>query len=116
MADFSKLCEPSFWNISLALPQNLETLKYLKFLKVKNIKSAGNLKYYGQKNNQKDESKLLKHKFKNHKVWCAASTHNDEEMLIGKLHKKLKKREKKLITIIIPRHVNRTNENYRYFK
>ena len=55
-------------------------------------------------------SKLLKHKFKNHKVWCAASTHNDEEIIIGKLHKKLKKREKKLITIIIPRHVNRTNE------
>ena len=32
------------------------------------------------------------------------------KILIGKLHKKLKKREKKLITIIIPRHVNRTNE------
>jgi len=92
------------------LPQNLETLKYLKFLKVKDIKSAGNLKYYGQKNNQKNESKLLIHKFKNHKIWCAASTHNDEEILIGKLHKKLKKIEKKLITIIIPRHINRTNE------
>jgi 3-deoxy-D-manno-octulosonic-acid transferase len=34
----------------LALPQNLETLKYLKILKVKNIKTAGNLKYYGEKN------------------------------------------------------------------
>jgi len=68
------------------------------------------LKYYGKKNNQKNESKLLKHKFKNHKIWCAASTHNDEETLIGKLHKKLKKIEKKLITIIIPRHINRTNE------
>jgi 3-deoxy-D-manno-octulosonic-acid transferase len=52
------------------------------------------LKYYGQKNNQKNESKFLKHKFKNHKAWCAASTHNNEEILIGKLHKKLKKREK----------------------
>ena len=52
MANFSKVCKPSFWKISLALPQNLETLKYLKLLKVKNIKIAGNLKYYGQKNNQ----------------------------------------------------------------
>ena len=68
------------------------------------------MKYYGQKNNQKNESQLLKLKFKNHKVWCAASTHNNEEMLIGKLHKKLKKRERKLITIIIPRHVNRTSK------
>jgi len=94
----------------LALPQNLETLKYLKLLKVKNIKTAGNLKYYGQKNNQGHLAKSLRNKFKNFKVWCAASTHNDEEVLIGKLHKRLKKREKKLITIIIPRHVDRTNE------
>ena len=107
---FPSFANQVFRNISLALPQNIETLNYLKFLRIKDIKSAGNLKYYSQKNNQKDESKLLKHKFKNHKVWCAASTHNDEEILIGKLHKKLKKNEKKLITIIIPRHVNRTNE------
>jgi 3-deoxy-D-manno-octulosonic-acid transferase len=107
---FPSFAKQVFANISLALPQNFETIKYLKFLKVNNIKSAGNLKYYGQKNNQKNESKLLKHKFKNHKVWCAASTHYDEEILIGKLHKRLKKKEKKLITIIIPRHVNRTNE------
>ena len=79
-------------------------------MKVKNIKTAGNLKYYGQKNNQDYLSKLLKNKFKDFKVWCAASTHYNEEILIGNLHKKLKKREKKLITIIIPRHINRSNE------
>jgi 3-deoxy-D-manno-octulosonic-acid transferase len=71
---------------------------------------AGNLKYYGQKNSQDHVAKSLKNKFRNFKLWCAASTHNDEEILIGKLHKRLKKREKKLITIIIPRHINRTNE------
>ena len=107
---FPKFAWQVFSKITLALPQNLETLKYLKLLKVKEIKIAGNLKYYGQKNNQEAKSKLLKLKFKNHKVWCAASTHNDEEILIGKLHKELKKREKKLITIIIPRHINRTNQ------
>ena len=107
---FPSFAQKVFKNISLALPQNLETLKYLKLLKVKNIKIAGNLKYYGQKNNQDYVVKLLKHKFRNFKVWCAASTHYNEETLIGKLHKRLKKREKKLITIIIPRHINRTNE------
>jgi len=107
---FPKFANQIFSKISLALPQNLETLKYLKLLKVKNIKIAGNLKYYGQKNNKDHVTKSLKNKFKNFKVWCAASTHNDEEILIGKLHKRLKNREKKLITIIIPRHVNRTNE------
>ena len=107
---FPSFANQVFGNISLALPQNLETLKYLKLLKVKNIKMAGNLKYYGQKNSQDHVAKSLKNKFRNFKLWCAASTHNDEEILIGKLHKKLKKREKKLITIIIPRHINRTNE------
>ena len=107
---FPKFAEKVFGGISLALPQNLETLKYLKLLKVKNIKTAGNLKYYNQKNNKNHEVKSLKNKFKNFKVWCAASTHNDEEILIGKLHKRLKKKERKLITIIIPRHINRTNE------
>ena len=107
---FPNFANQVFGKISLALPQNLETLKYLKLLKVKNIKVAGNLKYYGDKNNQDGASKALKDKFRNFKVWCAASTHNNEEILMGKLHKNLKKKEKKLITIIIPRHINRANE------
>ena len=107
---FPNFANEVFGKISLALPQNLETLKYLKILKVKNIKTAGNLKYYGQKNPQDQVTKKLKNKFINFRVWCAASTHKDEEILIGKLHKRLKKREKKLITIIIPRHINRTKE------
>jgi 3-deoxy-D-manno-octulosonic-acid transferase len=107
---FPNFANQVFGKITLALPQNLETLKYLKLLKVRDIKTAGNLKYYGQKDNHDYSTKLLKNKFKNLKVWCAASTHFNEEILIGKLHKKLKKKEKKLITIIIPRHVSRTNE------
>jgi 3-deoxy-D-manno-octulosonic-acid transferase len=107
---FSKFANQIFSQISLALPQNIETLKFLKLLKVKNIKTAGNLKYYGQKINQNNKTKLLKNKFRDFEIWCAASTHNNEEILIGKLHKNLKMKEKKLITIIIPRHVNRTNE------
>ena len=107
---FPNFANQVFGKITLALPQNLETLKYLKLLKVRDIKTAGNLKYYGQKDNHDYSTKLLKNKFKNLKVWCAASTHFNEEILIGNLHKKLKKKERKLITIIIPRHVSRTNE------
>ena len=107
---FPNFAKQVFSKISLALPQNLETLKYLRLLKVKNIKIAGNLKYYGSRNNQNVFAHTLKKKFKYFKAWCAASTHNDEEILIGKLHKNLKKKEKKLITIIIPRHVNRISK------
>jgi 3-deoxy-D-manno-octulosonic-acid transferase len=107
---FPNFANQVFGKITLALPQNLETLKYLKLLKVRDIKTAGNLKYYGQKDKYDYSTKLIKNKFKNLKVWCAASTHFNEEILIGNLHKKLKKKERKLITIIIPRHVSRTNE------
>ncbi len=100
--------ETIFSKISLALPSNLETKMFLKKLGVKKIKIAGNLKYYGKsKINFKDKINLNK-KFNNFKVWCAASTHNSEEIFISKLHKDLKKNEKKLLTIIIPRHINRS--------
>ena len=97
-----------FGMISIALPQNTETKKYLKILGIKKIISAGNIKYFGEKillNNK--SSKLLK-QFKKLKVLCAGSTHNTEEILISKLHIELKKKLPNLITVIIPRHINRS--------
>ena len=96
-----------FKKISLALPQNTETLKYLKILGVKKIKFLGNLKYFGQSKKFLDKSTKLK--FKNRLIFCAASTHYNEELFIGKLHKELKSKYKNLLTIIIPRHINRSN-------
>ena len=100
--------ETIFSKISLALPSNLETKMFLKKLGVKKIKIAGNLKYYGERKiNLKGKINLNK-KFNNFKIWCAASTHNSEEIFVSKLHKDLKKNEKKLLTVIIPRHINRS--------
>ena len=104
---FPSFAKEVFSKITMALPSNLETLKYLKQLNVKNIKIAGNLKYYGEKNIEGINSDHLKDKFKNQKIWCAASTHKNEENFLGKLHKNLKKNNKQLITIIIPRHTHR---------
>ena len=112
--NFEKFAKEIFSKITLALPSNLETQNYLKILGVKNIKVAGNLKFYGEeKIVNKNE---IKNKFKNFKAWCAASTHDGEEELIYKLHKNIKKTYEKLITIIIPRHVNRTDEIIRNLK
>lgn len=107
---FPSFAKEVFDKITLALPSNLETLKYLKQLQVKNISVAGNLKYYGEKNIKGINDKLLRNKFKNSKIWSAASTHKNEEIFLGKLHKNLKKNNKQLITIIIPRHINRVPE------
>ena len=106
---FPKFAEEVFSKISLALPSNFETIKYLKLLNVKNIKAAGNLKYYGENKVSNNMDKFLKKKFENFKIWCAASTHENEEIFIAKLHKNLKKKYKKFITIVIPRHINRTS-------
>ena len=98
-----------FKNISLALPSNSETKNFLKKLGANKIKFIGNLKYYGLSkiNNKKD---FLKNKFKSFKVWCAASTHEGEEIIISNLHKNLKKKQKNLLTIIIPRHIDRVEK------
>lgn len=96
-----------FKNISLALPSNTETKNFLKKLGVSKIKFIGNLKYYGLSKIDNYKKNILKNKFKNFKVWCAASTHEGEEILISNVHKNLKKKQKNLLTIIIPRHIDR---------
>ena len=97
--------------IDIAYPQNYETENFLKRLDVKKIKTIGNLKFI--ENNQYKYNKVDKYlfsQFKNYETFIAASTHNKEELFAAKVHKILKKKKKNLITIIIPRHVNRVGQ------
>ena len=96
-----------FSKISIAYPQNQETKYFLKRLKVKKIKTIGNLKF--AEHDIKTTTKLNP-KFKNRKIWIASSTHSDEEIFCAKTHMQLKKKVKNLLTIIIPRHVHRATE------
>ncbi len=106
---FPNFSKKIFEKITLALPQNLESKKYLKLLGTKKIKLVGNLKFFGGL--KKDNVNLiLKKKFSKKVIFCAASTHQTEELFVGKVHKELKSEIKNLITIIIPRHVNRKKE------
>ena len=107
---FPNFSKKIFEKITIALPQNMETKKYLKLLGTKNVKFIGNLKVFGetQKNNLKNLN--LKKKFSKRIIFCAASTHKTEELFIGRVHKELKSEIKNLITIIIPRHINRKKE------
>jgi 3-deoxy-D-manno-octulosonic-acid transferase len=100
-----------FGLIDFAYPQNNETKIFLKKLNVNNIKKIGNLKYIENdslKDNKTD--KKLFSQFKKYKTFVAASTHDTEEIFAAKTHLLLKKNNKNLITIIIPRHVNRVNQ------
>ena len=108
-----KFSESIFNLISVAYPQNNETKFFLKKLNVKSIKLIGNLKFIQNKklskNSNKKEKNLFK-QFKKYKTLVAASTHPTEEILAAKTHLLLKKKNKNFITVIIPRHVHRTNE------
>ena len=89
-------------------PQNKETLNYLKYFGIKKMQILGNLKFC-------ETEKLNKYKFhqKNfygRKILCAASTHDNEEEIISNIHLNLKKKVRNLLTIIIPRHTERTKE------
>ncbi len=97
-----------FSKISIALPQNTETKKYLKILGVKKIIPAGNIKYYGEKIVLSKKNLELFRKLKKFRILCAGSTHDTEEILISKLHIELKKYVPNLLTVIIPRHINRS--------
>ena len=89
-------------------PQNKETFLYFKKLGLKKIKLLGNLKFIDANNDKLKE--INKKHFKNKTILCVASTHHNEEEIFANLHIKYKKKIPNLITIIIPRHVERTNE------
>jgi len=98
-------------NVTIAYPQNLETRNYLKKMKINNIKLIGNIKF--AENNNKFNDKLnesLNSELVKKKIWVASSTHKNEEIFCAKSHLELKKKIKNLITIIIPRHVHRSEE------
>ena len=89
-------------------PQNKETFLYFKKLGLKKIKFLGNLKFIDTHNDKFKE--INKKYFKNKTILCTASTHHNEEEIFADLHIKYKKKIPNLITIIIPRHIERTDE------
>ena len=89
-------------------PQNKETFLYFKKLGIKKIKFLGNLKFIDTHNDKL--KKINKKIFNNKTILCSASTHYNEEEIFANLHIKYKKKIPNLITIIIPRHIERTNE------
>ena len=104
---FSTSAKKIFQEFDMCLPSSLESSHYLKFLGAKKIKFIGNLKFTETKYNKNDLDKRLKKFLLSKKIWCASSTHNKEELVCAHIHKKLKIKHKNLLTIIIPRHIDR---------
>tara|TARA_B100001093_G_C26817161_1_gene1010268 strand:+ start:830 stop:2104 length:1275 start_codon:yes stop_codon:yes gene_type:complete len=101
-----------FSSFDLCISSSLNSKKNLKILNAKNIKYFGNLKFVKNEDKKIQLSKKIINYFNKYKVWCAISTHKTEEVFCMNVHKNLKKKYKKLITIIIPRHINRSMDIY----
>ena len=99
-----------FEKFDLCIVSNKESENFLKILGAKNIKNYGNLKFSNTKRilNNKLNTEFI-NKIKKRKIWCAASTHPTEEILCAKSHLKIKNSYNDILTIIIPRHIERAN-------
>ena len=106
---FPKTAKKIFCLFDLCLVSNNETKEYLEKLSVKNIHADGNIKLITEIDQNKitnlNEKFLLSKRF-----WVAASIHKDEDLFCLKAHKKIKEKYEDIVTILIPRHIDRTNE------
>ena len=97
-----------FSKIDLCLTASKISKHYFRKLGVKNLKYLGNLKFAQSENDKLIKLGSLKKFIDKKKTWCASSTHYNEEKFCGLVHKRLKKKYKNILTIIIPRHIERT--------
>ena len=108
MPSLAKLILDKF---SLITAQSLETKVLLEKLGAKNIFCLGNLKFIAANFSfNQNELETLQAQLKNRVVIMAASTHKGEEEMFARLHKELKIKYPKVLTIIAPRHPNRKDE------
>ena len=106
---FSNFSKKLFSKFNLCLSASNESKYYLKSLGVKKVKFIGNLKFSESEKEQYKINRNLKNFLSSKKVWCASSTHFPEEIFCSRVHTELKKKHRNLLTIIIPRHINRVN-------
>jgi len=103
-----KITKHLFSQFDACYPSSKVSKIHLKKLGAKKIKLIGNLKFSQTEKSEFEPNNKLRNIFASKYVWCASSTHQTEEKLIALAHEKIKKKYKNLITIIIPRHVQRT--------
>ena len=110
-----KLSNEIFKSFSLCISSSNNTSDYLKILGAQNIKYFGNIKFCSNVENKTSENEQFKSILKK-KTWCAVSTHSNEENFCGKVHNILKKSQKEVLTIIIPRHIHRIERIFSILK
>ncbi len=96
---------------TLSFGQTREDVERLKTLGASNVVSVGNLKHAAsQPPFDQKELDQMRLSIGSRPCWCAGSTHYNEEEMIANIHLKMKQIYKDFLTIIAPRHPNRSDE------
>ena len=104
---FPDFADEIFNKFDLCISCSKVSKKYFNKLGIKNTKYFGNLKFSQFESNKIYLNQKLKKIISKKKVWVASSTHPGEEKICVTTHQNLKKKYKNLLTIIIPRHIER---------
>lgn len=96
---------------TLALAQSEENARRLRILGIKDVDCVGNLKMAADPPPvNTEEVKKLKEEIKSRRVILAASTHKGEEEKVLASYKIMKKKDKNVLLILLPRHPSRSKE------
>ena len=106
---FSKAAKKIFGIINLFICSNSETQSYLKKFNLQNVYFKGNIKFI-EPIDEKNIKNVNEGVLINKKFWFAASTHEEEDIFCIKTHMKLKEEFEDIITIIAPRHIERSKK------
>ncbi len=106
---FPDFAKDIFSIFNCCLAASYESYENLKKLNTNNLIYIGNIKF-SVKITKDDLINYSLETIKDKPFWCAASTHKGEETICIKTHIILRKIFRNIITIIIPRHINRSNE------
>ena len=106
---FQSTAEEIFGTFDLCLCSNNETKEFLRRFKAKNIEFKGNIKLI-EKIDSLQINNINKEILSHCQFWVAASIHDKEDIPCLKVHLNLKKKFKQIITIIIPRHIERVEK------
>ena len=100
-----------FDNVNLCIAQTEEDVARFSELGVQGVINGGNLKF------DSDMPEIdviafsrLQSAIGGRRIWLAASTHDQEEMIVAKAHMHLKRTFPDLLTIVVPRHPDRADE------
>jgi 3-deoxy-D-manno-octulosonic-acid transferase len=90
------------------LCQSNESKNYFNYFSNNNVEIFGNLKFIIEESSNIENEEDIN--VQNRIIFIALSTHNTEEELCIKTHISLKAKYPNLLTLIVPRHINRINE------